>query len=139
MKCIEDEIPFDLPEGWAWERLSNLAAFSGGKTPSTSRGEYWGEEVLWVTSKDMKSKYITSSQLRLSVLGAEQMQVYQPNTLLLVTRSGILTGAVGQQRIGKEYVEGAYFPIPPIKEQERIVQQINTVFECLNTIADALS
>ena len=90
VKCIEDEIPFDLPDGWAWERLSNLAAFSGGKTPSTSRGEYWGEEVLWVTSKDMKSKYITSSQLRLSVLGAEQMQVYQPNTLLLVTRSGIL-------------------------------------------------
>jgi len=90
VKCIEDEIPFDLPEGWAWERLSNLAAFSGGKTPSTSRLEYWGGDVLWVTSKDMKSKYITSSQLRLSVLGAEQMQIYQPDTLLLVTRSGIL-------------------------------------------------
>ena len=90
VKCIEDEIPLDLPEGWAWERLSNLAAFSGGKTPSTSRGEYWDGEVLWVTSKDMKSKYITSSQLRLSALGAEQMQVYQPDTLLLVTRSGIL-------------------------------------------------
>ena len=90
MKCIEDEIPFDLPDGWAWERLSNLAAFSGGKTPSTSRREYWDGEVLWVTSKDMKSKYITSSQLRLSALGAEQMQVYQPDTLLLVTRSGIL-------------------------------------------------
>ena len=90
MKCIEDEIPLDLPEGWAWERLSNLAAFSGGKTPSTSRREYWDGEVLWVTSKDMKSKYITSSQLRLSALGAEQMQVYQPDTLLLVTRSGIL-------------------------------------------------
>ena len=30
VKCIEDEIPFDLPDGWAWERLSNLAAFSGG-------------------------------------------------------------------------------------------------------------
>ena len=38
----------------------------------------------------MKSKYITSSQLRLSALGAEQMQMYQPDTLLLVTRSGIL-------------------------------------------------
>ena len=90
VKCIEDEIPFDLPDGWSWERLSNLAAFSGGKTPSTSRREYWDGEVLWVTSKDMKTKYITSSQLRLSTLGAEQMQVYQPNTLLLVTRSGIL-------------------------------------------------
>ena len=90
VKCIEDEIPFDLPDGWAWERLSNIAAFSGGKTPSTSRREFWDGEVLWVTSKDMKSKYITSSQLRLSTLGAEQMQIYQPNTLLLVTRSGIL-------------------------------------------------
>ena len=38
----------------------------------------------------MKSKYITSSQLRLSALGAAQMQMYQPDTLLLVTRSGIL-------------------------------------------------
>ena len=90
VKCIEDEIPFELPEGWAWERMSNLAAFSGGKTPSTSRREYWDGDVLWVTSKDMKSKYITSSQLRLSTLGAEQMQLYQPDTLLLVTRSGIL-------------------------------------------------
>ena len=81
VKCIEDEIPFDLPEGWAWERLSNLASFSGGKTPSTSRSEYWNGNILWVTSKDMKSKYITSSQLRLSALGAEQMQMYQPDTL----------------------------------------------------------
>ena len=90
VKCIEDEIPFELPDGWAWERLSNLASFSGGKTPSTSRLEYWDGDILWVTSKDMKSKYITSSQLRLSTLGAEQMQMYQPDTLLLVTRSGIL-------------------------------------------------
>ena len=90
VKCIEDEIPFELPESWAWERLSNLASFSGGKTPTTSRLEYWNGNILWVTSKDMKSKYITSSQLRLSALGAEQMQIYQPGTLLLVARSGIL-------------------------------------------------
>lgn len=90
MKCIEDEIPFAVPEGWAWERLCNLATFSGGKTPSTSHREYWDGDVLWVTSKDMKSKYITSSQLHLSTLGAEQMKLYYPDTLLLVTRSGIL-------------------------------------------------
>ena len=90
VKCIEDEIPFELPEGWAWERLSNLASFSGGKTPSTSRSEYWNGDILWVTSKDMKSKYIDSSQLKLSELGAAQMQIHQPGTLLLVARSGIL-------------------------------------------------
>lgn len=26
VKCIEDEIPFELPEGWAWTRLGNLCA-----------------------------------------------------------------------------------------------------------------
>ena len=90
VKCIEDEIPFELPEGWAWERLSNLATFSGGKTPSTSNREYWEGNILWVTSKDMKCKYIDSSLLMISEKGLEQMQLYPENTLLLVTRSGIL-------------------------------------------------
>ena len=90
VKCIKDEIPFELPKGWAWERLSNIASFSGGKTPSTTQAEYWGNEIPWVTSKDMKRKYITSSQLYLSTSGAAPLQSYFPNTLLLVVRSGIL-------------------------------------------------
>ena len=24
VKCIEDEIPFELPEGWAWSRISTI-------------------------------------------------------------------------------------------------------------------
>lgn len=90
VKCIEDEIPFEVPKGWEWERLSNIASFASGKTPSTSYTEFWNGNVPWVTSKDMKSKYITCSQLYLSELGASQMHMYQPNTLLMVTRSGIL-------------------------------------------------
>ena len=49
------------------------------------------------------------------------------------------TGDVGQQRISKAYIENAYFPLPPIKEQERIIQQIGIIFEHLNMITDALS
>ena len=30
MKCIEDEIPFELPEGWEWERLGYLAQYKKG-------------------------------------------------------------------------------------------------------------
>ena len=48
------------------------------------------------------------------------------------------TGAVGQQRIGKEYIENAYFPIPPKSEQERIIQIINNLFKHLNVISDSL-
>ena len=30
MKCIEDEIPFDLPDGWEWVRLGCLAQYKKG-------------------------------------------------------------------------------------------------------------
>ncbi len=30
VKCIEDEIPFEVPEGWAWERLGCLAQYKKG-------------------------------------------------------------------------------------------------------------
>lgn len=33
-ECIEDEIPFELPEGWAWARLSSLCSLlRRGKSP----------------------------------------------------------------------------------------------------------
>ena len=31
MKCIEDEIPFEVPEGWEWCRVRDIAAVKGGK------------------------------------------------------------------------------------------------------------
>ena len=42
MKCIEDEIPFELPEGWAWARLGAVAEAIGDgdhqPPPQTSFG-----------------------------------------------------------------------------------------------------
>ena len=31
MKCIEDEIPFNLPEGWEWARLKHICMMVAGK------------------------------------------------------------------------------------------------------------
>ena len=30
VKCIEDELPFDVPEGWKWARLNDLALYKKG-------------------------------------------------------------------------------------------------------------
>ena len=30
VKCIEDEIPFDVPDGWVWARLNDLALYKKG-------------------------------------------------------------------------------------------------------------
>ena len=37
VKCIEDEIPFELPEGWAWARLRDICMMSAGKSKSSDQ------------------------------------------------------------------------------------------------------
>ena len=88
--CIDEEVPFEIPENWAWERLSSFGVFSSGKTPSMSNPQFWNGNVPWVTSKDMKRPVITDSEMHISELAASTMQLYPAGTLLLVARSGIL-------------------------------------------------
>ena len=89
--CIEDEIPFEIPDSWEWARLSSIASFGGGKTPSTNdRSNYAKDGVLWVTSKDMKKERIDSTQVTLSDKGASELTLYPKGCIVMVTRSGIL-------------------------------------------------
>ena len=37
VKCIEDEIPFELPDGWAWARLGTVVTFVGGYAYKSNR------------------------------------------------------------------------------------------------------
>ena len=34
--CIDDDIPFEIPDSWEWVRLSSMGEIVGGGTPSTS-------------------------------------------------------------------------------------------------------
>lgn len=89
--CIEDELPFKIPETWSWVRFNSLGTFVGGHTPSLADHANWEYgSVLWITSKDMKSKYIVESGEKLSPKGARELQLLPPETILMVTRSGIL-------------------------------------------------
>ena len=44
------------------------------------------------------------------------------------------TGAVGQQRISREFIENTLIPIPPLAEQHRIVEKIEQLFALVDTI-----
>ena len=90
-RCIEDEIPFELPEGWAWARLGQIVATCGGKTPSKANKEFWeGGGVPWITSKDMKAAELYGSQIELAPLGAAETGTVPAGSVLMVVRSGIL-------------------------------------------------
>ena len=80
-----------LPEGWVWCKLEDIATFGGGKTPSMDVKEYWNKgKNLWVTSKDMKNDSIHDSLMKITDEALNIMTQYEKDTLLVVTRSGIL-------------------------------------------------
>ena len=59
VKCIDDEIPFDIPESWSWERWGNLSQSIqyGYNAPALNKGDIrmvrisdiQNGEVLWET------------------------------------------------------------------------------------------
>ena len=62
MKCIEDEIPFEVPEGWALLRLQTFIKFVGGNQPpkSTFENIQTKDNIRLIQIRDYKSdKYIT--------------------------------------------------------------------------------
>ena len=73
-----------------------------------------------------------------STILPEYVLAYVKSSMFISKGKQEFTGAVGQQRIGKDYLENSYFPIPPLEEQVRIVEQISTVYKQLNMISDAL-
>ena len=51
VKCIEDEIPFDVPNGWAWCRLGNLFKHNTGKALNSSKSE--GTILTYITTSNV--------------------------------------------------------------------------------------
>lgn len=89
------EIPFEIPDNWTWCVLTDVGNFSSGKTPDMTNKDYWENgTVNWTTSKDMKNRYLSESQLKISKKAAETMRLYPAGTLLMVVRSGILKRAL---------------------------------------------
>lgn len=55
---MEDE----LPKGWRYVKLSDLAEIQSGGTPSRSNSSYWNGNIPWVKISDIKGKYITETE-----------------------------------------------------------------------------
>ena len=53
-KCINDELPFEIPENWVWVKFNNIVNYHMGKTPPRADNRYWKDaKYNWVTIADM--------------------------------------------------------------------------------------
>ena len=80
-------------ESWEEKKLGEVGSWLGGGTPSTSREEYWDNgNILWITSKDMKSAVIEDTLMKVNEIGVKNSSAnyIEKPALLVVMRSGIL-------------------------------------------------
>ena len=87
--CIEDEIPFDIPDGWEWARLESIARVSGGATPDKGNLAYWNGEIPWASMKDVHGNFLESTLDSITEAGLESkasISVCEPGDLIVSTR-----------------------------------------------------
>ena len=98
VKCIEDEIPFELPKGWAWTRIGSIATVKGGKR--VPKGMTFSSEPTqhaYVRVTDMKNHTVNLSDLKYidETVFAEIKNYTIAKNDLYITIAGTI-GAVGE-------------------------------------------
>ena len=179
VQCIDEEIPFEIPESWVWCKFQDIANSELGKTMNKASDK--GGEVPYLCSINVywdkvdlsnvkvapfsiaeKEKYLLQKGDLLICEGGEvgrcaiwsndKTMYYQnalhrvrfygninPKFIQNVIRSYKTMGIIDKNSKGmtikhftKTALNSLYVPLPPFQEQQRIVAQIEKLFEQLH-------
>ena len=173
--CIEDEVPFEIPNSWVWARLGAIVDFSKSQTISSSMLDMdsWildlediekdsGRLLQKKRMKDLLSK----SDKHLFYKGNVLYSKLRPylNKVIVADEDGACTTeilafdfghiynkyaqaylmshffvdyansdsyGIKMPRLGSKKGNNALFPIPPLREQQRIVEKIEQLMQLL--------
>ena len=132
VKCIEDEIPFELPEGWCWSRLVSLTAIiTKGASPKWQGVDYTSSGTMFITSENVG---VETLLLESPKFLPEKINEIQPRSIL--ETHDILTNIVGAS-IGRtcEYtlVDSANTNQAVAIIRLMAVDMVSYVVKCLNS------
>jgi type I restriction enzyme S subunit len=106
----------DIPSEWDTIPLKYLMDIQTGGTPRRSNESFWGGEIPWASSKDMRADEIGDAEEYITQEAVEQSstEVVPEGSLLMVSRSGILDHtipvAVTTDRVAINQDIRAYIP-----------------------------
>ena len=172
--CIDDEIPFEIPDSWCWVRISAICNITNGFTPLRTESKFWNNGTInWFTVEDIRKQgeeinytrqkiteeaitkdrivragstllcctasvgqcaitnipLTTNQQFNALTIKEEYRAICNDNYLFLFakTLSPLLHQLAGQttfEFISVKKVGNILFPIPPVAEQQRIVDKV---------------
>ena len=94
-RCIDDEIPFEIPETWEWCRLKTVGITQTGNTPSKAHPEYIGDEIPFITPGDIQNGTVFYDNQALSMEGKMVARICPKGSILQVC----IGGSIGKAAI----------------------------------------
>ncbi len=76
---------YDLPDGWEWKKLDKLVEVNIGKTPPRSKKEYFLGDKVWLSIRDLKGDFVSTSNEYLTdeAIKNSNMKIVPKGTLLM--------------------------------------------------------
>ena len=100
VKCIDEEVPFEIPKGWEWCRLGNIGITETGTTPPKTHPEYFGNYIPFLSPANIFEDKIISETQGLSEEGVRYGRVISSNSIIQVC----IGGSIGKCAIVKKHV-----------------------------------
>ena len=99
-RCIEDEIPFEIPQNWSWIRLGGIGIWGSGSTPSRSIKAYYNGNIPWLKTGDLNDGYIENTSEYITNLAFQESSLkLNPVGSVLIAMYGATIGKLGILKI----------------------------------------
>ena len=66
VKCIDEEIPFYVPQGWEWCRMGCIGDWGAGTTPAKGNPDYYGGSILWLRTGELNNGIVYDSEIKIT-------------------------------------------------------------------------
>ena len=100
VKCIDEEIPFEIPQGWEWERIGNLFETTSGSTPLSRNPDYYQNgSINWVRTTDLNNGVLCKTEIQITEKACSDynLTILPQNSVCIAMYGG--AGTIGKQSI----------------------------------------
>ena len=99
VKCIDEEVPFEIPVGWEWCRMGSIGDWGAGATPAKGNPDYYGGSILWLRTGELNNGIVYDSEIKVTKKALQECS-------LRMNRIGDVLIAMYGATIGKVAIVG---------------------------------
>lgn len=92
----QDQQPYELPKGWVWTKMENVATWGSGGTPSRKHPEFYNGNIPWVKTGELNDSYIydTTEKITETAITHSSAKLY-PKDTVIIAMYGATIGKAG--------------------------------------------